>query len=56
MSKEKQQAKQELKLEAKLEAKLEPEQPTLSLDWWSVLVALAAVLAVKSGLGPNIPW
>ena len=52
MSKEKQQETQELKPEAKLE----PEQPHLSLDWWSVLLALAAVLVVKSGLGPNVPW
>ena len=38
------------------DAKLEPEQPLLSLDWWSVLIALAAVLAVESGLGHSLPW
>jgi hypothetical protein len=27
-----------------------------SLDWWSVIVALALVLLVLSGLLPQIPW
>jgi hypothetical protein len=27
-----------------------------SLDWWSVLVALAAVALVWAGILPHIPW
>ncbi len=27
-----------------------------SLDWWSVLVAVALVLLVLSGILPQIPW
>jgi hypothetical protein len=28
----------------------------LSVDWWSVIVALAATLLVWSGVLPHIPW
>jgi hypothetical protein len=28
----------------------------LSLDWWSVLWALLAVVLVKSGILPHIAW
>jgi hypothetical protein len=28
----------------------------ISLDWWSVLAALGAVVLVKSGILPAIPW
>jgi hypothetical protein len=28
----------------------------LSLDWWSVLLALAAAALVKAGVLPHIPW
>ena len=33
-----------------------PAPRNLSLDWWSVLVALSAALLVKSGLFPHVPW
>jgi hypothetical protein len=29
---------------------------SVSLDWWSVAVALAAALAIKLGVLPHIPW
>ena len=28
----------------------------LSLDWWAVLAALAAVALVRAGLLPNVSW
>jgi hypothetical protein len=28
----------------------------ISMDWWSVIVALAAALLVWSGALPHIPW
>jgi hypothetical protein len=28
----------------------------ISLDWWAVLAAAAAVLLIKSGLIAGIPW
>jgi hypothetical protein len=28
----------------------------LSLDWWSVIVALAAAALVRTGWLPRIPW
>ena len=31
-------------------------KPKISLDWWTVIVALAAAALVKSGLIPSIPW
>jgi hypothetical protein len=31
-------------------------KPRLSLDWWSVVVAIAAAVAVKFNLLPRIPW
>lgn len=34
----------------------EPAPRKLSLDWWSVIAALAAALLIKSGLLPRIPW
>jgi len=32
------------------------KKPKLSLDWWSVLLALAAAALVKAGILPHIPW
>ena len=28
----------------------------LSLDWWSVILALAAIALVMAGAMPHIPW
>jgi hypothetical protein len=28
----------------------------LSVDWWSVIIALAAAALVRSGAAPHIPW
>jgi hypothetical protein len=28
----------------------------LSLDWWSVVLALLAAALVKAGVLPHIPW
>ena len=28
----------------------------ISLDWWSVIVSLAAALLVRLGELPHIPW
>ena len=28
----------------------------LSVDWWSVLIALAIAALIKLGLTPAIPW
>jgi hypothetical protein len=28
----------------------------ISKDWWTVIVALGAVILVKSGIIPAIPW
>jgi hypothetical protein len=28
----------------------------ISLDWWAVLAAAAAVLLIKSGFVSGIPW
>jgi hypothetical protein len=28
----------------------------ISLDWWAVLAAAAAVLLIKSGVVVGIPW
>jgi hypothetical protein len=28
----------------------------LSIDWWSVLLALLAAILVKLGVLPHIPW
>lgn len=28
----------------------------LSVDWWSVLLATAAVILIRFGLIPHIPW
>jgi len=30
--------------------------PKLSLDWWSVLLALVVAALVKAGMLPAIPW
>jgi hypothetical protein len=29
---------------------------TLSVDWWAVILALLAAIAVKLGAFPRIPW
>jgi hypothetical protein len=28
----------------------------ISKDWWTVIVALGAVVLVKAGIFPAIPW
>jgi hypothetical protein len=28
----------------------------LSLDWWSVILALAAVVLIRAGVLPHISW
>jgi hypothetical protein len=28
----------------------------ISLDWWAVIVALCAVVLIKFGVVPHIPW
>jgi hypothetical protein len=28
----------------------------LSMDWWAVIVALAATLLIKLNVLPHIPW
>jgi hypothetical protein len=28
----------------------------LSVDWWSVIVALGAAVIVKLGVLPHVPW
>jgi hypothetical protein len=28
----------------------------ISLDWWTVIAALAAAGLIKAGLIPNVPW
>jgi hypothetical protein len=28
----------------------------LSLDWWSVIAALAAAAVIKLGVLPHVPW
>jgi hypothetical protein len=28
----------------------------LSVDWWSVITALAAAILIKFGILPHIPW
>jgi hypothetical protein len=38
------------------ESEMTKSGPKLSLDWWSVLLALAAAGLVKSGFLPHIPW
>jgi hypothetical protein len=32
------------------------QRKRLSLDWWTVLAALAAALLVKVGVLPAVPW
>ncbi len=34
----------------------QPSRFTLSLDWWSVIVALVLVLLVWLGAIPNVAW
>jgi hypothetical protein len=29
---------------------------SISLDWWTVIVSLVAVVLVKSGIIPAVPW
>ncbi len=31
-------------------------RPRISIDWWSVLIALTAVTLVRLNLLPHIPW
>jgi hypothetical protein len=28
----------------------------ISLDWWTVIAALAAAALIKVGMIPNVPW
>ena len=32
------------------------EKGGISLDWWSVMAALAAAAAIKFSILPHIPW
>jgi hypothetical protein len=32
------------------------QKVVLSLDWWSVIAALAAAAIVKLGFLPHVPW
>jgi len=34
----------------------ESRKPALGLDWWAVLVAIAATLLIKSGVLAGVPW
>ena len=34
----------------------EQKRRTLSIDWWTVIAALAAVALIKVGLIARIPW
>ena len=34
----------------------EKKGPRLSLDTWAVLLALAAVVLIKVGIIPRVPW
>lgn len=36
--------------------KTNSSKPTLSLDWWTVLISLAVALLVKFGILKGIPW
>ena len=29
---------------------------SISKDWWTVIIALGAVVLVKVGIFPSIPW
>jgi hypothetical protein len=31
-------------------------KPKISLDWWSVLWAIAAIALIKLSILPHIPW
>jgi hypothetical protein len=31
-------------------------KPLIGLDWWAVLLSLAAALLIKSGVVRSIPW
>jgi hypothetical protein len=31
-------------------------RPKLSVDWWSVIIALSIAILVKFGILPHIPW
>jgi hypothetical protein len=33
-----------------------PSVGCLNMDWWSVLLALAAAALVRAGILPHIPW
>ena len=33
-----------------------PRKPLIGLDWWAVLLSLAAALLIKSGVIRSIPW
>jgi len=37
-------------------AEMAEQKKGLSVDWWSVAIALAAVLLVRFNLLPRIPW
>jgi hypothetical protein len=32
------------------------QSPKISVDWWSVIVALGAVILIKAGVLSRIPW
>jgi hypothetical protein len=34
----------------------EKKRPRLSLDTWAVLLALVAVVLIKVGIIPRVPW
>jgi hypothetical protein len=31
-------------------------KPAIGLDWWAVLLSLAAALLIKAGVLKSIPW
>jgi hypothetical protein len=35
---------------------MNPASSRISMDWWSVIAALAAVILIKIGVLSTIPW